>query len=69
MIVKLDLPEVMLPRISAWLEARIPVIDGHTERIDAADYVMTQAEIAMGREIRDKKRKKSKISKEPKAPC
>jgi hypothetical protein len=69
MIITLDITRVMLDRIEDYLAMRAIEIDGHVERATVADQGLSLILCAGRKAIRDEKRKKSKISKEPKAPC
>lgn len=63
MLITIDIPEVRYQEIPAWLNERMQQIAGRVEEMNIADNVMAQVEIQMARAMKDKKRKKSKISK------
>ena len=69
MIITLDITRVMLDRIEDYLAVRTLEIDGYPERSTVADQGLSLLLCAGRKAIRDERRKKSKISKEPKASC
>jgi hypothetical protein len=69
MIIELDITRVMLDRIEDYLAVRMLEIDGYPERATVADQGLSLLLCAGRKAIRDEKRKKAKISKEPKPSC
>jgi hypothetical protein len=69
MIIQLDITVPMLDRIEDYLAVRSIEIDGYPERATVADQGLSLLLCAGRKAIRDEKRKKSKISKEPKPSC
>ena len=69
MRIELDITVPMLDRIEDYLAVRAIEIDGHVERATVADQGLSLLLCAGRKAIREEKRKKSKISKKPKASC
>jgi hypothetical protein len=69
MRVEIDITIAMLDRIEDYLAMRALEIDGYPERATVADQGLSLLLCAGRKAIRDERRKKSKISKEPKASC
>ena len=69
MTITLDITRVMVDRIEDYLAVRAIEIDGYPERATVADQGLSLLLCAGRKAIRDEKRKKSKISKEPKPAC
>ena len=69
MTIELDITRVMVDRIEDYLAVRTLEIDGYPERATVADQGLSLLLCAGRKAIRDEKRKKSKISKEPKPSC